>query len=163
MLSSTIETSTTQSTAYANRHGTPTGRRETTLAHGITWKLSCTRWPPAAHGPLLPAAPTVAGATPIRRIAYTETSHRASARRAGNGARARSAVTNCDRALRSTPKASPPSKHDSTGYSVSRASARALRPVPGANADSPASSRIAAGGAIRVVRAFPRPRRRPRD
>jgi hypothetical protein len=77
MLSSTIETSTTQSTAYANRDGTPTGRRETTLAHGITWKLSCTVRPQNVDGQLLPAAAAAAAATSIRRIASTEASHRA--------------------------------------------------------------------------------------
>src|ERR1700748_3013448 len=42
VLSSTIETSTTQSMAYANRRDTPAGRHETTLAYGIDWKLSRT-------------------------------------------------------------------------------------------------------------------------
>jgi hypothetical protein len=43
MLCSTIETSTAQSTAYANRADWPLGRRETTLAHGINRELNVHR------------------------------------------------------------------------------------------------------------------------
>src|SRR5580700_6907831 len=141
MLSSIIETSTAQSTAYANRRSTLKARLKTTLAHGITWKLSCGRcshrrtrrcypqrallleqhqsggWPPPKHR-------TARGAG--------DGAQRAGVRDAGTGRRARggarSAVINCDRALRPTLKASPPSKCDSSEYFVSRASARVLRP-----------------------------------
>lgn len=43
MLCSTIETSTAQSTAYANRADEPLSRRETTLAHGINRELNVHR------------------------------------------------------------------------------------------------------------------------